>query len=142
LIAALEASQGQLALGPEMEGADAFGGQGPGGSIGQGSTAKGPPLGIGGGMGGPGIGMGGKTPPAGGPLNVKKGDTMVRGMKGQGESLNRSVRGGPDRADPNASYYEVYPSARRAAEDALSKEQVPAGYKRQVKEYFDSIAPR
>ena len=140
MIAALEASQGRLALGPEMEGADGFGAQG--GSTGQGSTAKGAPLSVGGGMGGPGIGNGAKSPPAGKPLNVKKSDTMVRGMKGQGESLTRGVRGGPDRADPNASYFDVYPSARRAAEDALSKEQVPAGYKRQVKEYFDSIAPR
>jgi hypothetical protein len=124
-----------------MEGPDGFG-AGRGAGVGKGSTQTGPPLGIGGGMGGPGIGMGGKSPAAGKPSNVKKIDTMVKGTKGQGESTLRSVRGGPDRIDPSASYYEVYPNARRAAEDALNKEQVPAGFKRQVKEYFDSIAPR
>lgn len=76
-----------------------------------------------------------------GPSGGKKLDTLVRGTKGQGPELVRPVRGAPDRADPRASYYEVYPSARRAAEDALSREEVPAGYRKPVKEYFESIAP-
>jgi hypothetical protein len=61
---------------------------------------------------------------------------------GRGPELVRPVRGAPDRANPRASYYEVYPPARRAAEEALSREQIPSGYRKPVKEYFESIAPR
>jgi hypothetical protein len=150
---ALQSSQSQMASAgqsgdgepQEMQGAEGFNPDGSaksGQGQGQGGRPGGSGSGVGGGLGGPGIGVGGKVPPVGGPMPGKKIDTMIKGMKGPGEEMVRPFRGSPDRANPHASYYDVYPSARRAAEDALSKEPIPAGYKRQVKEYFDAIAPR
>jgi hypothetical protein len=146
---ALQASRNQMASAgqtgegepQEMQGADGFN---PDGSLkaGQGKGGRPSGGGSGGGLGGPGIGVGGKVPPVGGPMPGKKIDTMIKGTKGPGEEMVRPFRGSPDRANPRASYYDVYPSARQAAEDALNKEPIPAGYKKQVKDYFDAIAPK
>jgi hypothetical protein len=141
------ASAGQSAEGDpqEMQGSEGFNPDGSAKSS-QGQGKGGQPSrsvgGSGGGLGGPGIGVGGKVPPVGGPMPGKKIDTMVKGTKGPGEEMIRPFRGSPDRANPRASYYDVYPSARQAAEDALNKEPIPSGYKKQVKEYFDAIAPK
>ena len=121
----------------EMQGADGFAATGNG----QGGKPV-AAAGIGGALGGPGIGAGGKVAPVQPMPGVTKTDTMVRGMKGKGEELSRPFRGSPDQVDSRASYYDVYPGARRAAEDALNKEQIPASHRKQVKEYFDAIAPR
>lgn len=96
---------------------------------------------AGSGMGGAGIGAGGQAPKSPGPSGVGKTDSRVTGRLGQGPQVVSPVRGAADRAEARASYSEVYPSARRAAEEALTREQVPAGYRRPVKEYFESIAP-
>jgi hypothetical protein len=120
----------------EFAGLDGFKGAG---GVGNGDKG-GRSMGAGGALGSEGIGAGGKTPRLKGPSGVNKIDTIVRGTKGAGPEMVRPLRAAPDRADPHSSYYSVYPSARRAAEDALSKEQVPAGYRKPVKEYFDSIA--
>lgn len=143
-----QSGEGESAGGPppqEMQGSDGFNPDGSAKS-GQGQGKGGQPSGAGGGsgggLGGPGIGVGGRVPPVGGPMPGKKIDTMVKGTKGPGEEMIRPFRGSPDRANPRASYYDVYPSARQAAEDALNKEPIPSGYKKQVKEYFDAIAPK
>jgi hypothetical protein len=67
---------------------------------------------------------------------------MIPGQKGPGEQLVMPYRGSADPTDPKASYYETYPSARRAAEDALNKERVPPGHQKQVKDYFEAIQPQ
>src|SRR5439155_22138922 len=126
----------------EMSGAEGFNSDGTpkkGGGKGGAQSGGTPGSGEGAGLGGPGHGVGGKIPPVGAPTPGKKLDTLIPGQKGKGEQLITPYRGTPDASDPKASYYETYPSARRAAEDALTKERIPPGHQKQVKEYFDSI---
>ncbi|NLC59471.1 MAG: hypothetical protein GX774_21750 [Armatimonadetes bacterium] len=68
-------------------------------------------------------------------------DTQVRGKQGSGRSDLTPVRGAPKRGDAYQPYYEVYSSYRRAAEEALSKEEVPATCRKQVRDYFQSLQP-
>ncbi|HIE50547.1 MAG TPA: hypothetical protein EYP85_02200 [Armatimonadetes bacterium] len=56
-----------------------------------------------------------------------------------------TVRGPPQRGIPTpapayAPYYEVLPEYRRAAEEALSREEVPLAYRQRVKQYFEALA--
>jgi len=114
-----------------MQGKDAFS---PSGQAKSGKGGgKGSP--AGGGVGG----WGGFRPPAGAPTPSKKLDTMVKGQKGKGPELITPFRGAPDRSDTKTPYYSVNPTALRQAEDALAKEDVPAAYRKPVKEYFEGI---
>lgn len=145
---ALQSAQGEMAragsdtdsLPQEMTGPDGFKANGSPGGGKPGNSGNG--SGSGGALGGPGRGAGGKIPPVGAPTPGKKIDTLIPGQKGKGEQLLIPFRGGPDRADPKAAWYETYPNARRAAEDALNKEQIPPGHQQQVKEYFEAIQPQ
>jgi hypothetical protein len=65
----------------------------------------------------------------------------VRGKKGAGKSDYSQVRGAPERSGASRPYYEVYSSYQRAAEEALSREEVPPAYKKHVRDYFDSLRP-
>jgi hypothetical protein len=140
LAESLQSSQDQLAsagnpgdMGGEMQGQDGFSQSGQAKS-GQG---QGQPGGRPGGTGAGG--WGGFRPPAGSPTPSKKIDTMVKGQKGKGPELVTPFRGAPDRSDSKAPYYAVTPSALRQAEDALTREEVPAAYRRSVKQYFEGI---
>ena len=84
-------------------------------------------------------GWGGFRPPAGSPTPSKKLDTLVKGVKGKGPELVTPFRGAPDRSDTKTPYYSVTPTALRQAEDALTKEDVPAAYRKSVKQYFEGI---
>jgi hypothetical protein len=145
---ALQSAQGEVAragsdtasLPQEMSGEDGF--KADGSARGGKPDSSGSGSGAGGALGGPGRGAGGKIPPIGAPTPSKKIDTMIAGQKGKGEQLIIPYRGAPDRADPKAAWYETYPSARRAAEDALNKEHIPPGHQQQVKEYFEAIQPQ
>ena len=77
--------------------------------------------------------------PAGAPTPSKKLDTMVKGVKGKGPVFITPFRGSPDRSDTKTPYYSVSPTALRQAEDALAKEDVPAAYRKPVKQYFEGI---
>ena len=68
-------------------------------------------------------------------------DTQVKGKRGKGQSDYTTVRGAPEAGSAAQPYYEVYSNYRHAAEDALSKEDVPAAYKKQVRDYFESLRP-
>jgi len=57
----------------------------------------------------------------------------------QGQELSISTTGDPDPTHSSAPYYKVYETSKRRAESSLSKENVPAAYKKQVRDYFDSI---
>jgi hypothetical protein len=63
--------------------------------------------------------------------------------KRSGPSLDVQItlKGDPDPTKSATPYYQVYQSSKKAAETALDKENIPAAYKEQVKEYFDSIRP-
>jgi hypothetical protein len=66
----------------------------------------------------------------------------IAGMRSQnGNELQTSMTGDPEPARSNAPYYQVYRTSKRAAESTLDKESIPAAYKRQVRDYFDSIKP-
>jgi hypothetical protein len=122
----------------EMQGQDSFNKNGTakgGQSQGDGKGKKGGMPGGGGGAGG----WGGFRPPAGAPTPSKKLDTLVKGVKGKGPELVTPFRGAPDRADTKTPYYSVTPTALRQAEDALTREEVPAAYRKSVKQYFENI---
>lgn len=117
-----------------MQGQDGFspGGKAKSGSgKGKGQPGSGQPNGAG--------GWGGFRPPAGAPTPSKKIDTMVKGARGKGPELVTPFRGAPDRSDSKTPYYQVSPTALRQAEDALAKEEVPAAYRKSVKQYFEGI---
>jgi hypothetical protein len=119
-----------------MQGSDSFSASGQAKS-GQGS-GQGHPGGKPGGANGAG-GWGGFRPPAGSPTPSKKLDTLVKGVKGKGPELLTPFRGAPDRSDSKTPYYAVTPNALHQAEDALGKEDVPAAYRKSVKQYFEGI---
>ncbi len=60
----------------------------------------------------------------------------------KGRKLTRSYMGTPDPTQDRAAYYSVAPESRRAAEASLGREDIPNGYKKQVRDYFDAIQPR
>src|SRR5581483_3241769 len=110
------------------------------------------------GMGGKGpgrgwAGSGGPTNPMKDPGNKAKAHLMTVGENngkpgkgaGQrlqnGQELQQNMTGDPEAFKSNSPYYQVYQTNRRAAENALNKENIPAAYKKQVRDYFDSIKP-
>ncbi len=76
-------------------------------------------------------------------LTVPTGNTTkVAGKRGEkGREMVSYTRGAPDKATASVPYYEVYGKYAPTAEKALSREDIPATYKKQVKEYFDSLRP-
>jgi len=96
----------------------------------------------GGGMGRAGRGSGGHAG-AQQPLPGAKKDALVRGrVNDRGQKLVRSYRGTPDPTQDRAAYYAIVPDRLRAAESSLNREEIPRGYKKQVKDYFEAIQPR
>ena len=95
----------------------------------------------GGGLGNPGIGQGGHVG-AQQPLPGKKKDELVKGsVNDKGQKLTKTYMGTPDPTQDKAAYYSVVPDRVRAAESTLNREEIPTGYKKQVKDYFESIQP-
>lgn len=98
--------------------------------------------GSGGGMGNAGIGRGGRAGPQQ-PLPGVKKERLVKGaLDPRGQRLSRSYMGTPDPTRDRAAYYSIVPDKVRAAESALNREDIPAGYKKTVRDYFDSIQAR
>jgi len=58
-----------------------------------------------------------------------------------GQELQQNLTGDPEAFKSRSPYYQAYQTNRRAAENALNKENIPAAYKKQVRDYFDSIKP-
>jgi hypothetical protein len=58
-----------------------------------------------------------------------------------GQELQQYMTGDPEAFKGSSPYYQAYQTNRRAAESALNKENIPAAYKKQVRDYFDSIQP-
>lgn len=96
----------------------------------------------GGGRGNAGRGVGGNVG-AQQPLPGKKNDKLVRGVvNDKGKKLSRSYMGTPDPTQDRAAYYSVVPDKVKAAEASLNREEIPTGYKKAVRDYFNSIQPR
>jgi hypothetical protein len=106
---------------------------------GQDTNQKGSTQNRGSGRGGPGIGVGGNVGPQQ-PLPGVKKDELVKGIQDpRGKKLQRTYMGTPDPTKDRAAYYSIVPDKVRAAESTLNNEEIPVGYKNQVKEYFNSI---
>jgi hypothetical protein len=135
--------QGQQGEASEAEMGQEFkqgqsGGQ-SGNKNGQDSNQKGSTQNRGSGRGGPGIGVGGNVGPQQ-PLPGVKKDELVKGVPDpRGKKLQRTYMGTPDPTKDRAAYYSIVPDKVRAAESTLNNEEIPVGYKNQVKEYFNSI---
>lgn len=72
----------------------------------------------------------------------KENNTRVTGKRGtKGKETVTYIKGAPDQANSKVPYYDVYGRYAPAAESAMNREDIPANYKKQVKSYFDSIAP-
>ena len=68
--------------------------------------------------------------------------TKLTGKRGEnGKETTSFFRGAPDKANSSVPYYEVYGRYAPAAESALSRDDIPQSYKKQVKSYFDSLRP-
>lgn len=76
-------------------------------------------------------------------LTVPTGNTTkVSGKRGEkGREMISYTQGAPDRATASVPYYKVYGRYAPTAEKALSREDIPASYKKQVKGYFDALRP-
>ena len=76
-------------------------------------------------------------------LTVPTGNTTkVSGKRGEkGREMVSYTQGAPDKATASVPYYEVYGKYAPTAEKALSREDIPASYKKQVKGYFDALRP-
>ncbi len=91
-------------------------------------------------MGGPGQGSGGKAPESGNK-NVKFDKEKVKGLvDSKGEILGGIfVKGQATKGEAKQEYIEAYKSEIQDSTDALTKEDIPLGYKQFVSTYFDSI---
>lgn len=69
-------------------------------------------------------------------------NTRVTGKRGEkGKETLSFMRGAPDKATASVPYYEVIESYTPAAESALSRDDIPLTYKKQVRDYFDALRP-
>lgn len=51
------------------------------------------------------------------------------------------TKGAPDQpGSSSVPYYEVYSNYKKAAEKAVSKEDIPPAYRKPVTDYFDSLS--
>ncbi len=93
------------------------------------------------GMRGEGIGRGGDAP-FDENAQVQFEDSKIKGEKSKGKIINEMFfKGQPFTSDAIEEYKDVYVESRQNAEDTLSREVIPAGYRKFVKGYFDAINP-
>jgi hypothetical protein len=78
-----------------------------------------------------------------GKLSSKPPDTKIRGQRGKpGNDPTITYRGDPERGVKSGTpYYEVYACQRSASENPVNRENIPAAYRKQVRDYFESIKP-
>lgn len=112
------------------------------GEKGDGKGAKGATPGNGNGGNNPGIGSG--RGPGYGP-DIKTGmdpyKTKPEGKLSKGKAMKLFFKGKPTKGELTTEYEEAYRAQVESAEDALSRDDIPAGYKQFVRDYFDSIKP-
>ena len=90
-------------------------------------------------MGRAGIGNGGNAGKQE-PLGHTGRDELVTGRNSpNGPQTASFYKDQPDANPSGAAAYAATPGFRRQAEAALRRERVPPSYRRQVKDYFDSI---
>ncbi|MCD6386121.1 hypothetical protein J7M23_10155, partial [Candidatus Sumerlaeota bacterium] len=96
---------------------------------------------IGPGMRGGGIGKGGDAK-FDDSTGVNFIDTKIASQKNRGKIISELFfKGQPAPAQASEEFKNVYLESRQDAEDSLTKEVIPAGYKKFVMDYFDAINP-
>ena len=81
----------------------------------------------------------------GGATNPKMGteDTQVQGADtGQGASRSQVILGAAERGFASRGYKRVYTEYHQVAEQSLTRDEIPAGFRSYVKRYFQLIRPR
>jgi len=56
-----------------------------------------------------------------------------------GRMTYTETRGNPDPRPATAPYYEVTDGDARAAQDAVSRDEIPRAYQEEVRRYFESV---
>jgi hypothetical protein len=70
-------------------------------------------------------------------------DTQVQGSdSGQGGSRSQVILGASERGFASKGYKKVYTEYHQVAEESVSKDEIPGGYRFYVKRYFQLIRPR
>ena len=111
-----------------------------------GKTGSGTP-GFGTGKGGKGAGFGsGQLGKDNKPMKLAQKAPNARAMGKRSGEQNPGptlmFKGEPERGAKTAiPYYEAYSRQRKVAESAVNRENIPAPYRKQVKDYFESIKP-
>lgn len=75
-------------------------------------------------------------------LSSRTQDTQVSGQQGEGPSRSQVIMGAADRGFASRGYRQVYDAYQRVAEEDLDTQQVPPGYRFQIRTYFDRIRPQ
>ena len=75
-------------------------------------------------------------------LDGKRRLTKVTGKEGAGPTRSETILGASERGFASAPYRKVYTDYTGVAEQVMSKERVPPGYRFYVKRYFQMIKPR
>jgi hypothetical protein len=75
-------------------------------------------------------------------LDGKRRLTKVTGKEGAGPTRSETILGAAERGFASAPYRKVYKDYTGVAEQVMSKERVPPGYRFYVKRYFQMIKPR
>jgi hypothetical protein len=58
-----------------------------------------------------------------------------------GEALPLPYKGAPGEEEGKMPFYQVFGRYQKAAEAELHREEIPAAFRKQIKDYFDSITP-
>lgn len=75
-------------------------------------------------------------------LDVRLRSTRVVGKEGAGPTRSETILGSAERGFASAPYRKVYQDYTAVAEEVMSRERVPPGYRFYVKRYFQLIKPR
>jgi hypothetical protein len=59
----------------------------------------------------------------------------------KGKSQFGQVKTANDGSRSRQAYNEAHLAAKRAAEDAIYRQNIPAGYRRYIRRYFETIQP-
>jgi hypothetical protein len=135
---------GQSGQSGSQSGGSEFGGQsgsGRGQMAGTGQWTPGESENQGMGMGGPGQGRGGQVQydDSNKPTFV---DTKLQGEKNAGEIIAvMNVDAPALKGESKIEYQKVFTEYRQKADDAISREDIPASLQPMVKDYFDAISP-
>ncbi len=70
-----------------------------------------------------------------------KEEKKVTARQGSGKSSFTQTKVANDGSRSQAEEKEVYLASKKAAEDSIQRQDIPAGYQRYLRKYFESIEP-